>query len=167
MTSILFVCTGNQFRSPVAAAYLRRLLDEGGFEGWQVASAGTWAITEQPACPEAIRDARALGLDIGDHRTRMVDAKVLGEADLILVMERGQKEALLTEFEECRPRVYLLADLQESASFNIPDPIAYPGEHEKVLREMCEVIGRAFVRIVATAADLELERRSHVGAERK
>lgn len=114
-------------------------------------SAGTWAIPHQAPTDDAIRDADALQLDLRGHVTRMVDEDVLRSADLIIVMERGQKEALLTEFPECRYRTYLLTELLQGVPFNIPDPIAYPGEHGRVLREMCEVIGRALERIIELA----------------
>lgn len=151
MASILFVCTANQYRSPIAAAHLRRLLCAQGHGDWRVSSAGTWAIPKQTPTADSMRDAAALELDLGSHVTRMVDADVLGEADLIVVMERGQKEALLTEFPACQGRTYLLAEMLQGVPFNIPDPNAYPGEHDKVLREMCEVIERAFARIVELA----------------
>lgn len=151
MTNILLVCTGNQFRSPIAAEYLRQLLCERGFSDWRVTSAGTWAIPRLPPTAEAIRDAAALGVDIRKHVTQMVEPDMLRQADLIIVMEKGQKEALLTEFPVCEGRIYVLAELLPGVTFNVPDPIAYPGEHGKVLREMCDVIERAFPRIVELA----------------
>lgn len=155
MPTILFVCTADQYRSPIAAAYLRRLLCEHGLGEWNVESAGTWAIPRQVPTAESIRDAKTLELDLGGHVTRMVDAQILRGADLIVVMEKGQKEALLTEFPECGARTYLLAELLQGVPFNVADPVAYPGEHDKVLREMCDVIGRAFERIVELTAESE------------
>ena len=152
MTNILFVCTGNQFRSPIAAAYLRQRLEERGVRDWQVESAGTWAIPRLGPSAEAIRDADGLGLDIRDHVSCMVDEEVLRDAGLIITMEKGQKEALLTEFPGCGGRTYVLSELLGGLTFNVPDPVAYPGEHGKVLREMCELIERAFPRIVELAA---------------
>src|SRR5512142_1493029 len=108
MPSILFVCTGNQYRSPIAAAYLRRLLKERGVEGWLVASAGTWAVPGRPIFPDAAQAAAKLGVDVRSHVTRLVDEAILSDHDLILVMEKGHKEALRVEFPAVRDRLFLL-----------------------------------------------------------
>ena len=151
MPSILFVCTGNQYRSPIAAAYLRRLLKERGLAGWSVESAGTWAAPGQPLASDAGRDAVSLGLDVRGHRTQLVDKALLGRFDLILVMENGHREALRIEFPEARDRVFLLSEMLEGPQFDIADPVRLPDGHYHVLHDMCDVIERGLPRILELA----------------
>lgn len=146
--SILVVCTGNLHRSPIAAAYLKKLLGERGLGKWQVASAGTWAAAVAVS-DESVKDAQALGLDVKGHVARMVDDRIMSGSDLVVVMERGHKEALNAEFPEYRQRTYMLSELAGGAPFDVPDPIDLPGEHDRVLREMCDLIDQALPRIVA------------------
>jgi protein-tyrosine phosphatase len=123
MPTILFICTANQFRSPIAAAYAERKLREAGMrERWVVMSAGTWTSNGLPAHQEAIGAAETLGLDISQHLTSEVNAEVLAASDLIVVMERGHKEALEWEFAACRGRVALLGELAGEDEAEIEDP---------------------------------------------
>ncbi len=149
--SILFVCTGNQYRSPIAAACLRRLLAQRGIQGWIVQSAGTWTGPQSSLLKDAAEASRELGFDLGDHRTRPVDRALLDRSDLILVMEQGHKEAVLTEFPEAGPRTHLLSAMVEAFPFDIPDPLAMPRERVGILREMCEMIERGLPRIMQLA----------------
>jgi len=123
MPMILFVCTVNMFRSAIAEAAMKRLLLEAGMaEPWSIASAGTWTEDGLPAHPKAIKAANGLGLDLSRHRSRMVKAEMMAEADLIVVMHQGHKEALQAEFPECRGRIALLGELAGERALEIPDP---------------------------------------------
>ena len=128
MPSVLFVCTANQFRSPIAAACLRELLARENLEHeWRVESAGTWAEDGLRTPGFAARAADSLGLGgLESHRTRQVDQELLERFDLILVMEAGHKEALCAEFPSVCRRVYLLSELVDGLPYDIPDP-AVPG----------------------------------------
>jgi protein-tyrosine-phosphatase len=85
-TRLLFVCTGNQCRSPMAEALMRARLAERPSQ-IQVESAGIVAPGLPP--PAAAVDVmRSLGVDISAHRSRIVDATMLERSDLIVVMTR-------------------------------------------------------------------------------
>jgi protein-tyrosine phosphatase len=154
MPAILFVCTGNQYRSPVAAAYLNRRLQEEGLTDWRVDSAGTWTAAGRPALAAAHSAAQSLGVDLADHSTRPVDGTMLAGYDLILTMEQGQKEALQVEFPEIASRTYLLAEMIGGVPFDVPDPVTQPGNAEQILRDMCDVIDSGLFRIRELAISL-------------
>jgi protein-tyrosine phosphatase len=159
MPSILFVCTGNQFRSPIAAAaFLKKLNDEGGAEVWRVESAGTWAAVDQPPLPAALQAAAACDLTLEGHKARMVEDSILSSADLILVMESGQREAIISEFPKVRKRVFLLSKVVEGIDYDIPDPLASE-EYltEEIAKEVCELVSKGFRKICDLAQHLSAQ----------
>jgi protein-tyrosine phosphatase len=110
---VLFVCTGNICRSPMAAALLFRHLQksESDWQTWHVDSAGTWATPGQNATSEAQQVMKDMGLDISEHRSRLVTAELMEPFNLILTMESGQKEALKVEFPKYARRIYMLSEM--------------------------------------------------------
>jgi len=84
--AILFVCTGNICRSPMAEGILRARLAAKGIAG-TVASAGI-AFDGREATPEAIAVASRSGIDITAHRSRIISADMVAAADLVIGMER-------------------------------------------------------------------------------
>jgi protein-tyrosine phosphatase len=145
MPSILFVCTGNQYRSPLAAAaFLKHVELDKNAAAWTVNSAGTWTSSGLPPLPDALRVARDLGLNLADHKTSALEAHALAGSDLVLVMEQGHKEAILSEFPSARGRVHLLSEAVDQTSYDIPDPAAPDVDLTQVARQVYELIGRGY-----------------------
>lgn len=152
MPSILFVCTANQFRSPIAAALFRKKLAEQPRPGkWEIASAGTWTTPGLAPSPVASRLARGLGLSLDGHHTELVSHSRLAKFDLVLVMESGHREALLAEFPSNGGRVFLLAEVVDKIRYDIPDPARAPEHAERFARELCELVERGFETICKLA----------------
>ena len=86
--SILMVCTGNICRSPMAEGLLTHQLPHTLKPFVNVRSAGTHGLHGNRAEPLAVRAAAAHGVDISDHRARILDAKMIRSADLVLGMEK-------------------------------------------------------------------------------
>jgi protein-tyrosine phosphatase len=160
MASVLFICTANRYRSPIAAACFQdQLLKRKEVKDWHILSAGTWTTDGLPAVPEAIRKARQFGLDIQEHRSCAISTNLLQQAGLILVMEQGQKEALQVEFKFARPKVHLLTEVVEGIPYDIPDPMNDPGNID-VVSVICELIQTGFDKIFNLAAENEAKLRS-------
>jgi protein-tyrosine phosphatase len=140
MPSVLFICTGNMFRSPIAEAAFRDQLQRDGRSGWTVSSAGTWTAPGQPPPAATVELARSLGLDLSGHLTRLVDAPMLVQADAVLVMESGHKESLQVEFPESRKKVFLLSEVLKGMKYDIPDPAMSPQETTAILRSLVDLI---------------------------
>jgi protein-tyrosine-phosphatase len=153
MPNILFVCTANQFRSPIAEAYFTRKLTSTGAAGtWTVGSAGTWTPAGMPAHPQAVEAAAKLGLDLSAHRTREVSAEMLAAADLIVVMEHSHKEALEAEFPAVRGRVVLLGSLANIPGGEIPDNVGDNFDQpDAMIRMVCACISKGFAELVQLA----------------
>lgn len=155
MPSVLFVCTANRFRSPLAAAMFERLLDEKGLSGeWQVASAGTWAMPGQPALPGVLAIARDLGLDLSRHQAARLDEHMLTIYDLILVMQASQKEALQSEFPTLYEHIYLLSHVLERRTYDFPDISACEGELAEVSADLNALLRRGLDSICVLATYL-------------
>jgi protein-tyrosine-phosphatase len=86
---LLFVCTGNTCRSPLAEALARGEAERRGWSHLEVASAGVSAVAGQGASEGALRVAERHGLPLDAHRSRPLTADLTAWADLILVMSPG------------------------------------------------------------------------------
>lgn len=152
MPNIIFVCTANIIRSPVASALFSQKLAQAGLsQSWHVASAGTWARDGYPAARETQELMTALRLDLSRHRSRMLTEKLLKSADLVLVMEHGHKEALQAEFPACQPRIYLLSEMVGRHN-SIRDPLGGSKEDFKeMIREIDQLLTQGFEKILALA----------------
>ena len=157
MPSVMFVCLANRYRSPIAAAAFRRaLVDAGVAEQWSVGSAGTWAIPDLPPVPAAIQAVKALGLDITNDKSTLISREELAKYNLVLVMEAGQKEAILSEFPTMNDRVYLLSEVATGICFDLPDPMKSEGdESDKIAAEIVDLIRRGFQNICRLANQIE------------
>jgi len=155
MYSVLFVCTGNQFRSPIAAEVFREHLTRDGRSAqWQVDSAGTWTVSGHRAQREAVELARSVGVNIRGHMTRELDVKMLTDADLVLVMEEGHKESIQVEFPFARNKVYLLSQVLEGVEVDIPDPAAARGEAPSIIRDLVDMIHAGYGNIYRIAESI-------------
>jgi protein-tyrosine-phosphatase len=83
---IVFVCTGNTCRSPLAEGIARKVLRESGRTDIEVASAGTDAWDGGVATDEALLVGIERGLEIGAHKSRKLTREIVRDADLILAM---------------------------------------------------------------------------------
>ncbi len=150
MPSVLFVCQGNLFRSVAAAALFKDKLRRSApdWQVWRVESAGTWAKEDLPPTPEMISVMAKRGVDIKNHRSRMVSAEILAGFALVLTMERGQKEALQIEFPFAAKRTYLLSEMA-GINAQVHDPLDTSCSGLQLLSEEIDgFLERGFKRIL-------------------
>jgi protein-tyrosine phosphatase len=154
MPSVLFVCTANICRSPMAMALMNEKV-KGESDEWRVESAGTWALLGEPAASGTLQILSERGIDLDFHRSRPVSRQLLQEFNLILTMEEGQKEALRAEFPEVGKRVYLLTEMI-NMRYDIHDPI---GNRPEVFRDTAEeldfILDHGFEKIRKLAEEFE------------
>jgi protein-tyrosine phosphatase len=129
---ILFICTGNTCRSPMAEAMCKKLLaerigcnvDELEEHGVVVMSAGLSAYMGGRPAAEAAEVMRAMGVDLSQHESQPLTAQLVRHADVIWTMTRSHRQAILAQWPEAAKRCELLRlDLHD-----VPDPIGGPVE---------------------------------------
>lgn len=152
--NVLLVCTGNICRSPLAAALLRRRLDESGVAGVTVSSAGTGAWDGAPASEGAYLVGIERGLDLSEHRARLLTREVVEQADLILTMARHHR-ARVDELGG-EGKVHVLGEYagREGEAAEVSDPF---GGDLDVYRDTCTelegLIGAVAARIARERTD--------------
>lgn len=150
--SVLFVCTANRYRSPFAAAvFQKRLETEGVADQWRVDSAGTWAVPNLPAFQDIVQKAQEFGLDLSKHLSREITREMLDEHDVIIVMETGHKEALVTEFPQTKEKIFLLSELADHVAYDVPDPLKNIEEADEIAREIYDLVQRGYADICDAA----------------
>ncbi len=117
--SLLIVCTGNICRSPVAESIFRQRLEASARWNGRVRSAGIDALVDQGADPTVLGMMRERGFDLAPHRARQLTPEHVREADLVLVMETHQRDALLDLDPTARGKTFRLGHWIDA---DIPDP---------------------------------------------
>ena len=119
---LLFVCTGNSCRSPMAEVIARSLAPDLGLPDIVVESAGVGAVDGSPASDGALLVAMEHGLDLGQHRARQATRPIVAAADLILTM--GESHARQIRELGGEGRTFVLPDYATSGTdrSNVRDP---------------------------------------------
>ncbi len=121
MKRVLFVCTGNICRSPMAEGLFRHLVRDR--RDVEVASAGVSASTGQAPSREAVEVVKAEeSVDISKQRSQPVTEKLIGEFDFIFAMTRDHQRLVEMLFPTARDKVRLLREFDQAA-LDVPDPI--------------------------------------------
>ena len=143
--SILFVCTGNTCRSPLAESLGRSKLAlalgcppaELESRGYRIGSAGVMALPGDPATPQAVMVAEEFGAELADHRSRPLDPALLGGATDVIAMTEMHLMILVSRFGAVGPEPVLLCGRED-----LPDPLG--GDLEEY---------RACARVIAAQLD--------------
>jgi protein-tyrosine-phosphatase/predicted ATP-grasp superfamily ATP-dependent carboligase len=115
---VLFVCKGNVCRSPFA----ERCLEQSAKSRFEAGSAGFYPVAGRRPPGAAIEAAARLGIDLGGHRSRVLEPEMAAEADVILIFDRDQREGFEARYPEFLRKVHWLGALDPSGPLAIEDP---------------------------------------------
>ncbi len=144
MMRILFVCTGNTCRSPMAEGILNAMKKVNNLD-IEVASAGVAAFDGYSASDNSVLALEKMGIDISKHKSRLVDESLLDKFDLILTMSRSHKDILLNNYPNSKGNVFILNEYAFDEKIDIPDPF---GGSLKDYERARDQIYRAIEKIV-------------------
>jgi protein-tyrosine-phosphatase len=135
METILFVCSGNTCRSPMAEAIARHLLaghavkrlesgSRAGPAAAVVRSAGTGAVEGEGATPEAREALKALGIEMGRHRAKRLTRGMIQDATAIYTMTESHRRVVVAMDPSAASKVTTI----DPAGVEVPDPIGGPAK---------------------------------------
>ncbi len=145
MPRLIFVCTGNTCRSPMAEYLFRELIKNTSLEGeWEVQSRGVSAIPGQKANENAFKALNEEGINLKEHTSRQLTREDLGNADLVLTMTQHHKELVLSMAADFGDKVFTLKEFAgEKVYLDICDPFGQSLDiYIKTRDEIKEILGK-------------------------
>jgi protein-tyrosine phosphatase len=159
--TIVFVCTGNTCRSPMAQGLLQQYLDENGITTVEVRTAGVMTIPGLLPTPEAVQVMDSSGIDIRKHRSAPLTPEMIRKADLVLGMTPFHVQFALRLADDARHKTFLLKEYAKSdlKNYQISDPMGATLEvYKRVFREIKLAIDKlALMDCIHAPLDQELK----------
>ena len=145
---ILFVCTGNTCRSPMAGAYFKSLCEKSPGTGITVETAGTFSGEGQPASVQSVSVMKDYGIDLSTHKSSALTKEKIDAADLIIAMTASHRLHIGSMSHSALKKTRTLLEFAQKNG-NISDPF---GGTEKTysdcFSEMKEALDNLFLEII-------------------
>ncbi len=142
---ILFVCTANQCRSPMAEYLMKARL--GDDPRWEVKSAGTVACDGAPASRSAVQAMADLGIDAAGHVSSALSRELVDSSCIIVAMTRTHMDMIVAEFPDAADRCFLMGSF--AADDNVEDVVDPVGMSVDVYRSTRDEIAGRLGHLIA------------------
>jgi protein-tyrosine phosphatase len=161
---ILFVCSGNICRSPMAEAMLRSMMPQDWHSEVKIYSAGTLGIEGAPADERAKRVMEEININLRSHRSQGVTPESVKNCDYILVMSSDHLDYFREHFPEHMDKVHLLRSFKRDDPLadelvSIADPVDAPLERFRDTRDMIQKEIMRILPQLATLVEVDLSKR--------
>jgi protein arginine phosphatase len=135
MTNILFVCTGNTCRSPMAEALAKHKAPD-----LHVQSAGVFAAVGSPASMNTVKALEENGIGI-DHKSKQITKELVDWADLIFTMTTSHKQLVGEHFPSVLDKLFTIKEYTDFLNHDVVDPYGGPmEEYKQTYKELDEAI---------------------------
>ncbi|CAN5264888.1 hypothetical protein BH09SUM1_BH09SUM1_15350 [soil metagenome] len=168
--TVLFLCTGDTCRGPMAQGYMKRAMDEREVKGTEVRTAGVMTIPGLIPTQEAAQVMENAGIDVSMHRSSPLTKELIRKADLILGMTPFHVQFALRMSEDAKDKTHLLKEFAESdlKNYQITDPMGATLEvYKRVYREMKlaidKMLDKSFFAEVVEKEEKRVVRRAGTG----
>jgi len=152
--NIIFICTGNICRSPMAEYLMKSHLPSA--STWQVSSAGLGAFDGAPPSEYGVKVMKEFGIDIRRHKSRRFDENMAKSSDLIVTMTRNQAEEIRSRHPFAAENVYVLKSFSPLRNHQDDDDLIDPiGMSEDVYRAVRDQIDVALSGLLSFVEAIE------------
>lgn len=148
---IMFVCTGNTCRSPMAEAALKLLLEKERPGKFEVYSSGTSAANGFPATMYAIEAVRIWDADLSGHLSQPLTRELINDADLIFAMTSGHYKEIIRMNKNAADKTYLFKNFPDPSpdGEGVVDPIGQDlAVYNETFLEIGEYLGKYLPEII-------------------
>ncbi len=158
MKEVLFVCTGNICRSPIAEGLFCELAAE--HPEIAVSSAGISVYDGQAPSEHSVEVLRERGIDITAQRSQMLTPEIVQRVDFIVGMTLGHRDAILAYYPASAEKLFVLREFVSgvdlgSAEIDVPDPIGMDKEEYERTRNLIQEAMPALLDFVKNTAKQE------------
>ena len=140
---VLFVCTGNTCRSPMAEGILKDIAEKRNLD-IEVKSAGLSVYDGDCAATNSRTAMAKIGIDILNHKSSALHRDLVEESDLILTMSLGHKEAIISSFKSSKDKVFTLMEYAYGVEKDVKDPYGkslqvYEGTRDEIYQAIIQM----------------------------